>query len=131
MLGSDMTIIEMLNIWADKTSSIAKAGAARLDFPEGSIGLQGGSNGTWGTTFAEWEEENDENIKSTLDVLIYGTGRDKGILTQSEIYSIEVNHIADTPHTLVSNRGISIADDYSRALFKLKPAMIRRNFMVE
>lgn len=131
MLGSDMTIIEMLNIWADKTSSIAQAGSARLDFPEGSIGLQGGSNGTWGTTFAEWEKEHEENIKSSLDVLIYGAARDKGILTPSEVYSVEVNHIAGTPHTLISNRGISLADDYERALFKLKPAMIKRNFVVE
>ena len=126
-----MTIIEMLVIWSERTNTIASDGAARLDYPEKSIGLEGGSNGTWGATFDDWEDEHHQNIKSTLDVLIYGAEKDKGILTPSEVYSVEIHHLPDVPHTLVSNRGISVADDYSRALFKLKPAMIKRNFLVD
>lgn len=126
-----MTIIEMLGIWAERTNSIASDGAAKLNLPEQSIGLQGGSGSTWGTTYNEWEDENEQNIKSTLDVLIYGAGRDKGILSKGEVYAVEVNHLPDVPHVFVSNRGVSLSDEYSRALFKLKPAMVGRNFIVD
>ncbi len=126
-----MTIIEMLCVWAERTNSIAADGAARLNMPEESYGLQGGSGSTWGTTFIEWEEDNEQSIKSTLDVLIYGSGRDKGILTQGEVYAVEVNHLPEAPHVFVSNRGISLADEYTRALFKLKPAMEKRGFVVD
>jgi len=126
-----MKITDMLVIWADRTNSIAADGSARLDYPEGSVGLQGGSTGTWGTAFDEWEEEHEGSIKSSLDALIYGVGKDRGILTDSERYAVEANHIDGAPHVFVSNRGLTLDDFYTRALFKLKPAMAKRGFLVE
>lgn len=125
-----MKITDMLCIWAEKTNSIAEDGAARLDYQEKAIGFNTESSGSWNSPLEDWEEEINSKIKSSLDALIYGVDRDKGILTPSEVYAVEVNHL-DMPHTLVSNRGISVDDDYTRALFKLKPAMKNRGFEVE
>lgn len=120
-----MTIIEMLNIWSELQSSVHSA-ASKLGYPQKSIALQGGG-GTWGQAIDDWEEENNAKIKGTLDALIYGEGRDTGILTMSERMAVEHHHISAV---YVSKR-TNIADDYSRALFKLKPAMERRGFIVD
>lgn len=126
-----MNIIEMLCVWAERTNSIAADGAARLGFKGEAVGFNTESSGSWSTPIEEWEDEINDKIKSSLDALIYGVDRDKGILTPSEVYAVEINHLEDVPHELVSNRGVSVDDDYTRALFKLKPAMEKRGFVVE
>ena len=120
-----MNIIDMLNIWAEHQSSI-KSASSKLGYPQRSLAMQSGG-GTWGQAFDEWEDEDNSKIKDCLDALIYGQGRDTGILTISERIAVEHHHIAAV---FISNR-TNIADDYTKALFKLKPAMENRGFFVD
>lgn len=121
-----MTIVEMLNVWAQRTAGVA-AHAASMIRKSGSLVVQNGRTDSWGIDLDEWEEENNQNITSILNVLIYGQGKDPGILSISERVAVEHHHIAAV---WVSNR-TNIADDYNRALFKLKPAMEKRGILVE
>lgn len=125
-----MTIIDMLNIWADLSLSIVEA-SAKLGAPRESLVLESGG-GSWGQAFDVWEEEFEQRIKLTIDILIYGEGKDKGILTNDEQIAVQVTH-GVLPDVFVSNRPHPKfrADDYSRALFKLKRSMIGRGFIVE
>jgi hypothetical protein len=121
-----MTVIEMLDIWANRSAGVA-ANAASMLRETKSLVVQNGRTDSWGIDLDDWEEELHDNITSSLNILIYGPGREKGILDRSEQIAVEHHHIAAV---WVSNR-TNIANDYERALFKLKPAMERRGFVVE
>lgn len=121
-----MTIIEMLNVWAEKSAGVA-AHAASMIREGRSLVVQNARTDSWGIDLDEWEDELNENITSTLNILIYGQGKDPGILSISERIAVEHHHVAAVYVSVRTN----IADDYNRALFKLKPAMNKRGFLVE
>ncbi len=121
-----MTIIEMLNVWAEKTAGVAKHAGSMIK-QSGNLVVECGRSDSWGIDLDEWEDDLHQNITSNLNTLIYGQGKDPGMLTISERIAVEHHHIVAV---WVSPR-TNIADDYAKALFKLKPAMARRGFVVE
>lgn len=120
-----MTIIDMLNIWAELSVPVSKATKV-LEAPHESHAFESGGDG-WGQAFDEWEEKNNKNIKQSLDILIYGSGKDKGILDHIEQIAIEHHHLS----AVFKSVRTSIGEDYARAINKLKPKMIGRGFLVE
>lgn len=112
----------MLDIWANFKQNESEVAIRKIGYPSSSLVFQSG----WASKHTEeMEDELDARIYSALDALIFGVGKDAGILTTNEQTAIMNNHVSAV---FQSNR-IDINMHYDFAKAKLKRGMEKRGFI--
>jgi hypothetical protein len=121
-----MRIEEMINVWVEYSDKKESAVGSKLGFNPNSAVLQSGGS-SW-KTLEDYEDDFLYSVYHAMEALIFGVGRDYGILTALESSAVLNNHMASA---FKSARGINLDSYYEVAKYKLKQAMSKRGFIVD